>query len=226
MRVSVVIPTLNEAEGIGPTIDAIPRTAMQARGWRVEVLVVDGDSTDATRDIAEAKGAKVVVEARRGYGRAYKTGFQRATGDVIVTGDADGTYPFERIPQLVERLEADGLDFITTNRFAELEQGAMSAKHRLGNTVLSWTARALFGARFKDSQSGMWVFRKGILDRLVLESDEMAFSEEIKVEAFRKVRAREVPIPYRQRVGEAKIETWRHGLGNWGYLFKMRLRRR
>lgn len=225
MRVSVVIPTLNEADGIGPTIDAIPRKDMAARGWQVEVLVVDGNSRDATRDIAEAKGAKVLVEERRGYGRAYKTGFNRATGDVIVTGDADGTYPFEMIPELVERLHDQGLDFITTNRFAELEEGAMSAKHKLGNWVLSATAQVLFGTGFKDSQSGMWVFKKDVLERLVVESDEMAFSEEIKVEAFRKAKAREVPIPYRPRLGDAKIETWRHGLDNWGYLFRMRFRR-
>jgi len=219
-KLSVVIPTMNEEKSIGPVIDEV-RTAVGG-SRELEILVVDTDSKDRTREIAAGKGATVIDEPRRGYGRAYKTGFEKATGDFIATLDADMTYPGCDIPKLLEMLEQEHLDFITTNRFASMEKGAMSAKHRFGNWVLSATARLLFGVRLMDSQSGMWVFRRECLPKLDLRSDGMAFSEELKIEAFKKLRAREVPISYRLRVGEVKLRSWKDGLGNLKYLFEKR----
>jgi len=210
---------MNEEESIGLVIDEV-RAAMGHRDY--EVLVVDTNSKDRTREIASSKGAIVVEEPRRGYGRAYKTGFEKATGEVVATLDADLTYPAADIPALVDMIDAKGLDFITTNRFARMEKGAMSAKHRFGNWVLSTTMRLLFRAKLKDSQSGMWVFRKSILPKLVLESDGMAMSEELKAEAYRKVRSAEVPITYRPRLGDVKLSSWKDGLGNLRFLFHKR----
>jgi hypothetical protein len=217
--VSVIIPTMNEEKSIGLVIGEVK----QALGHRpFEILVVDTDSKDRTREIASGTGAVVIDEPRRGYGRAYKTGFESASGEYIVTLDADMTYPASDIPALLDMLEDKALDFITTNRFARMEKGAMGAKHRFGNWVLSTTTRLLFRVKVKDSQSGMWAFRRGILKDLVLESDGMALSEEIKVEAFRKYKATEVPITYRHRVGEVKLSSWHDGFGNLRYLFKKR----
>ena len=218
-KVSVIIPTMNEEKSVGLVIDEVNK-ALGAIPH--EVLVVDTDSKDHTREIASGKGAVVIDEPRRGYGRAYKTGFEKAQGEIIATLDADMTYPAEMLPRLVEMLEKDNLDFITTNRFADMQKGAMSAKHRLGNWVLSVTARVLFRVRVRDSQSGMWVFRRSILPDLQLESDQMSLSEEIKVEAFRKKRAAEVPIAYRLRVGDVKLSSWKDGFGNLKYLFRKR----
>ena len=217
--VSVVIPTMNEEGSVGSVIDEV-RAALASRPH--EILVIDTNSKDRTKEIARDKGATVIEEPRRGYGRAYKTGFEKASGDYIVTLDADMTYPADDIPRLLKKLENEPLDFITTNRFARMQKGAMSAKHRLGNWVLSITTRVLFRVSLRDSQSGMWVFRRGILVDLNIESDGMAFSEEIKIEAFRKKRATEVPITYRVRVGEVKLSSWRDGIGNLKYLFKKR----
>ncbi|UCE92140.1 MAG: glycosyltransferase family 2 protein [Methanobacteriota archaeon] len=217
--VSVVIPTMNEEESVGLVIEEI----MAAFGDSpLEILVVDTDSVDRTREIASSLGAVVVEEPRRGYGRAYKTGFERARGEIISTLDADMTYPAATIPGLVDRLLVEEFDFITTNRFARMERGAMSAKHRLGNWVLSLATRLLFRVRVKDSQSGMWVFRRSALAGFELTSDGMALSEEIKIEAFRKARATEVPIEYRVRVGEVKLSSWKDGLGNLRFLFSKR----
>jgi len=212
---------MNEERSIGLVLDEV-RQAMGSRDY--EVLVVDTNSKDKTREIAISKGAVVIDEPRRGYGRAYKTGFERASGEVIVTLDADLTYPASDIPALVDMLDAKGFDFITTNRFARMEKGAMSTKHRFGNWILSTTMRLLFRAKLKDSQSGMWVFRKAILTKMALESDGMSMSEELKAEAFRKVRATEVPITYRPRVGDVKLSSWKDGLGNLRYLFHKRFR--
>lgn len=222
MEISVIIPTMNEEESIGQVIDSV-RQALS--GIEHEILVVDTNSKDRTREIARQKGALVIEEPRRGYGRAYKTGFERSRGRVIATLDADCTYPAEDIPALYKMLDEKVLDFITTNRFAELEEGAMTAKHRLGNFALTFTSNLFFGVRIKDSQSGMWVFRRDILDRLVLTDDGMPMSEEIKIEAFRKVRSLEVPIVYRRRVGEVKLSSWKDGWKNMKFLFKKRFRR-
>ncbi|MDH3364860.1 MAG: glycosyltransferase family 2 protein [Thermoplasmata archaeon] len=217
--VSVVIPTMNEEKSVGLVITEVK----DAFGGRpVEILVVDTNSRDKTREIATSLGAIVVEEPRRGYGRAYKTGFERTSGDIIATLDADMTYPASEIPRLADELVSKGLDFITTNRFARMEKGAMGAKHRLGNWALSATARVLFRVKIKDSQSGMWIFRRDILASMDLMSDEMAMSEEIKIEAFRKSRAIEVPITYRARIGEVKLNSWKDGLGNLKFLFKKR----
>lgn len=228
MKVSIVIPTLNEEDGIGITIDSIKREEFKKRGWQLEILIVDGNSTDKTREIAMEKGAKVIIEPRKGYGRAYKTGFKEASGDIIVTGDADGTYPFHKAHEYVELLLKENLDFITTNRFAELEKEAMSFKHFFGNFILSTTLRLLYGIKIKDSQSGMWIIRKEALKKIKpLEKfhDGMPFSEEIKIEMFKnkEIKAKEIPSCLYQRKGEAKIQSWRDGWLNLKYLFKKKL---
>lgn len=229
LRVTLVIPTLNEQDGIGPTIDSVDRAAFRARGWDLDVLVIDGASTDGTKQEAESRGARVVVEPRKGYGRAYKRGFAEATGDVLVTGDADGTYPFDRAHEFVQALVDGDLDFLNGDRYGNLEKGAMSAKHRFGNWVLSSTARVLFGLRLRDSQSGMWVIRRSALPQLDVErmADGMAFSQEIKIEAIRRLgkRFREIPAGLRPRIGTPVLVSWRDGLGNLKSLFTWRLKR-
>jgi len=211
---------MNEEKSIGLVVDEVRKAVGKSRP--LEIIVVDTDSKDRTREIASERGAIVVDEPRRGYGRAYKTGFEKSSGEYIATLDADMTYPASEIPSLVDRLDRENLDFITTNRFANIAKGAMGAKHRFGNWVLSATTRILFRVRVKDSQSGMWAFRKSCLAHLNVESDKMSFSEELKIEAFRKLRAIEVPISYRVRVGEVKLQSWSDGLGNLKYLFKKR----
>lgn len=215
MKITIVIPTLNEEQSIGAVIDAIPIDA--------QVLVIDSSSTDRTAEIARSKGALVVNEPKLGYGRAYKTGFEHASGDIIVTLDGDQTYPADKIPELIETLDSENLDFITCDRLTTLNKEVMSLKHRLGNFILTWTANVLFGVKIKDSQSGMWVFRRAILENLNLISDGMAFSEELKIEAYKKgFRFKEVAIDYRVRAGEVKLSSWKDGIKNLLFLPKKR----
>ena len=228
MKISIVIPTLNEEKGIGKTIDSIKKDVFKKNKWDLEIIIVDGNSTDKTREIAEKKGARIIIEPRKGYGRAYKTGLKHATGDIIVTGDADATYPFDKIHEYIQLLIDEDLDFITTDRFAKLEKGAMSVKHRFGNLILSTVLRMLFFIKLKDSQSGMWVFRREALKHIQpLEkfNDGMPFSEEIKIEMFKnkKLKCREIPSVLYTREGKAKLQSFKDGWKNLKFLFKKRI---
>ena len=218
--VSIIIPTLNEEGSLGATLDEIPRDFTD----RLELMIVDGLSTDRTVEVAKRRGARVVMERRKGYGRAYRTGFLKARGEIIVTLDGDTTYPASDIPELVRKLVEEDMDFITCDRLSRLRPGVMGRTHRFGNWVLAKATNVFFGMRIKDSQSGMWAFRRSILDRLVLTSDGMPFSEELKIEAFNdpRTRAMEVPIDYRTRGGEKKLNTWRDGGRNLSFLLSKR----
>jgi len=223
---TIVIPALNEEQGIGTTIRVVPRQALESQGYSVQVLVVDNGSTDRTAELARRSGADVVFQAKRGYGSALKAGFSSAGGDMIVSADADATYPLESIPILLETLENEHLDFLTTNRFAHLDEGAMSHQNKIGNTVLSLVTRLLFGLKIRDVESGMWVFRKDILPRLTLHSDSWPLSHEIKIEAchYARCRWKEVPIRYRARTGQTKLlNGWKVGLVDLFHIAKKRL---
>ena len=182
VSVTVVIPTRNEEEAIVETIQSVPNN-----GWckELDFLIIDGNSTDKTRELAESSGAKVYIEPRKGYGRAYKTGFAMAKGDVIVTMDADCTYPGEEVPTLVRRLLQEDLDWITCDRLKKAEDGSMPGLHGFGNWVLSTTARLLYLYGIHDSQSGMWIFRKSIFEdeRMRPKHDGMPLSQEFKIRA-------------------------------------------
>jgi glycosyltransferase involved in cell wall biosynthesis len=215
------MPALNEEESIGKTISMIPLDKLSSMGFSPEVIIIDGGSTDKTVSIAKSLGAQV-SQSPRGYGRQYLHGFSIATGEIIATADSDCSYPMEEIPGLVSLLESENLDFIHTNRFALMDHGSMMPLNRLGNRVLTFFSNFLFRIGFKDSQSGMWVFRKEILDKLNLEGKGMSLSQEIKIKAFSRCRAREVDSCYRKRVGTVKLRMFVDGIDNLWNLFKLR----
>ena len=220
LAITVVIPCLNEEQGIERVLRAMP-------AFVDEIVVVDNGSTDRTADVAAAYGAKVIREDVRGYGRAYKRGFAVATGDVVVTLDGDHSYPPDAISYLLEAFLHLEADFLNASRFPVRDRRSMSFKHKFGNLVLSLAMSLLFFRWVRDSQSGMWVFRRSILERMKLESDGMAFSEEIKIEALLdpKTRFEELSILYSSRLGEIKLNPWRDGIHNLLFLLKKRFAR-
>lgn len=217
-RISVVVPCYNEEAGVARVMQDMPEIVD-------EVIIVDNNSTDRTAEVARALGAVVVHESRQGYGAAHKAGFRRATGDCIATLDGDGTYPSGFIPVILDVMFEENIDFVTCDRTGHKSNGAGTPIRVFGNWVLSVVQTLLFFFHVHDSQSGMWVFRRSILPLLNLTSDGMSLSEEIKIEAFTHpdVVARELPIYYRPRLGESKLNVWKDGLRNLLFLFQKRL---
>jgi dolichol-phosphate hexosyltransferase len=215
--ITVIMPCLNEEQGIEQVLRRMPP-------FVDEVIVVDNGSTDRTSEVAAEFGARVIREDARGYGRAYKKGFAFATGDVIVTLDGDHSYPPDAISYLLEAFRHLEVDFLNASRFPVRDPKAMSFKHKMGNFILSIAMSVLYFRWVSDSQSGMWVFRRSILSEMTLESDGMAFSEEIKIEALKNKRVRfaEISIHYTSRLGEIKLNPWRDGFYNLWFLVKKR----
>lgn len=217
-QVSVVIPTLNEEDGVVATIERTPKTVS-------EIIVVDGGSSDFTRSNSERLGAKVISQLVRGYGLAYKTGFLQATGDIIMTGDADGTYPMELVGDIVEEMDRRALDFVSCSRFPLRDAASMERLNRFGNRAISAWGSFVSLHRFRDLLSGMWVFRKTALNELRLMTNGWNFSAEIKLEAAHKLGRRfaEYHIPYRERVGMThNVRPFRIGAENCLFIFYKR----
>lgn len=225
--VSIVIPAFNEGDNIPKVIANIPYDELAQAGYGVEVIVVDNASTDGTGEVAAALGATVIVQPIRGYGNAYHAGFAASQGDIIATGDADCTYPFDALPGLVDHLVSKGLDFLSTNRLSTNNRHAMKLSHNVGNRLLTIASRSFFQSPFQDSQSGMWIFRSEIWRHVDVRSGGMSFSQEIKNEAYLKgFSCEEVAIEYRPRDGEVKLNAFRDGIRNASQLISHRLRGR
>jgi glycosyltransferase involved in cell wall biosynthesis len=216
VEVSVVIPCLNEERAVATVVrqgwDGIERS-----GRSGEVVVVDNGSEDRSVELAEEAGARVVHEDRRGYGSAYLRGLAEAQGDYIVMADADGTYPLQELPAFVDKLEA-GDDLVLGSRFkGQIHKGAMPWAHRwIGNPVLTFILNVFFGVRVSDAHCGMRAIRRDAVPRLDLHATGMEFASEMILKASkRKLRVGEIPIDYRPRIGESKLNTWRDG---WRHL--------
>lgn len=219
MKISAVIPTINEEKTIGLVIDSLNKIN------NIEIIVVDTNSTDDTCRIAEEKGAKVIAQPKRGYGLAYKTGLKEVSGDVIVCLDGDGTYPPEVVEPLVKIMEINEVDFISCDRMSLRTSLNYTTLHYVGNSILNATINIFFKVRMNDSQSGMWVFKKTLYESMGPLSDGMSFSQDIKIEAVRGGKFMEVPVKYGVRITKPKLKTWRDGFNNLFYLFIKRVER-
>jgi hypothetical protein len=132
-------------------------------------------------------------------------------------------YPLESIERLVKTVTNDGYDFITTRRIPDRRRSLASLLRYYGDVVLNIVTRILFRVKLKDSQSGMWVFKRDILNWLRVRSSGMPMSQELKIEAYLhpRVKAVEIPVLYRdERIGKSKLNIWRDGFGNLAFLFR------
>jgi glycosyltransferase involved in cell wall biosynthesis len=210
--VSVVMPCLNEEEAIGPCIEKIRRTFVQA-GIDGEIVVCDNGSTDASVAIAERMGARVVHQPLRGYGNAYLKGFEHARGRYLVMGDADDTYDFTMIPQFLDVLQRNGVQFVTGSRYLGGGDAHITLLHRyFGNPALTRILNFLFGTRYTDVYCGFRAFPREAYDRIRPVSPGMEFNLELAINAgLAGLKTHEIPIVLAPRKGESKLRTFRDG---------------
>ena len=201
MKISVIIPAFNEQESIRYVIDRIPNKDSY------EIIVVDGDSKDQTVAIAEASGARVLHEPRRGYGRACATGVEGAAGDIIIFLDADGADDPTQIPELIAPFQNGQADMVLGSRLAgKIHPGAMPWHQYFGNWLSAGLIRILYQIPITDLSPFRGVDRSKLLS---IEMGEMTYgwpTEMIAKAARNNWRITETPVNYFPRYGgQSKI---------------------
>lgn len=211
--ISVILPCLNEEEGIRNCIEKIEDVFIK-NCWDGEIIVVDNGCTDRTVEYAKQYAfVEVFKEKNKGYGNAYKKGFSVAKGDIIVMGDADDTYDFNEIPRLIYALTK--CDFVVGNR-KNLEKNSMPFLHRyIGRPIFKLLMQGVFNLKISDSHCGFGAIKKEALNKLDLKSEGMEFASEILIKATKAgLIIGEIDINYSIRKGESKLRTfpdgWRH----------------
>ncbi len=219
-KVAVVIPTLNEERAIGRVLDSIPVAELRARECDAEAYVIDGESSDATREIAAEKGAHIILEKQKGKGSALKTAFNTIEADYFVIVDGDNTYPLASITRMVDMLQTSDV-VIGTRLNGVIEPGAMTRLNVLGNTLLTLLARFLFASDVSDLCTGLWAYRGDVVQRLELDADGFEIEADMFAEcALKGFTIAEVPITYRAREDQPKLSSIKDGLKIGRFLLK------
>ena len=221
--VTLVLPAKNEEAAIGRTLRSLPLATLKAMGFDTEVVVLDGNSHDATAAIARAWGATVITDRTPGKGNAMRHARDRFRGDPIVMLDADGTYAADAIPRVVARLAFGKADVVMGRRV--LQKGAMSRIHEYGNSLLSVGATLLYARPCPDLCTGLWGFRAEALRRLPLKSRGFELEAELFAMSSRLgLRIEQVRTDYLPRRGQAKLSGGPDGLRIGWFLVRARFR--
>lgn len=213
-KLSVILPCRDEEKALAGCLEKIKEVflANQING---EIIVSDS-STDSSPQIARQFGVLLVKHDQAGYGLACRQGFAAASGRYLFLADADGSYDFGEIPKFLAQLE-QGYDFVIGNRFGgKMEPGAMPALHRyFGNPILTFLTRLFFRVKIGDINCGLRALTKEALAQLNLQTTGMEFASEMVIKAAKKkLKIKELPINYYQRIGQSKLHSladgWRH----------------
>lgn len=212
--VTVVIPTKNEEGLIGEIVDAV-------RPYGDE-LVIDGHSTDATRKVAEAHGARVVLDGGRGKGQAIRQAFNDATTDIVVFIDADGSHDPKDIPGLVAPIAAGTADLVIGSRGKggsdELHGTLGQFIRYVGSQLIMLAINYRWGVRLSDSQNGFRAIRRDVGKALDLRSNLTTIEQEMLMRALKRgYRVSEIAShEYERRWGTSKVVVWKLW---WAYLW-------
>jgi glycosyltransferase involved in cell wall biosynthesis len=206
VRTSLILPAFNEERGLAVVIDRLAPFLDPT----YELIVVDDGSTDRTAHVADAVGAILVRHERNlGKGAALRSGFRAASGQHLLTMDADDTYPVDVIPEMTKALER--FDVVTGVRQYGREH--IGAINRIGNTAFRTAISIAARRRVRDPLTGLYGLRRTALERMALRSQGFGIEAEIVITAGQLgLSVLEIPIEYRSRVGQSKLNPWRDGL--------------
>lgn len=220
IELSIILPCLNEERSIGLCLKEIFET-IEKNSLKAEVIVVDNNSTDQTVKEAKKyenkiKNLRIIEEKNQGYGSSCLSGLNNATGKIFFIADADCTYNFSEITNFIKEMRK-GAELVVGNRFSNgIKKESMNWHHRyIGNPFLSFLVKLFFKVKINDIHCGARAIRKESFKRLTLYTSGMEFASEMIIKAAKQnLKIREVPIEYRQRIGESKLSSlsdgWRH----------------
>lgn len=204
--VTLVVPAKDEGGAIAATLRSLPRSTLHAAGYRTEVIVLDGHSTDETVRIARLLGAGVLPDRGHGKASALREARSAFQGDFVIMLDGDGTYATDAIPRVLALLANGDADVVMGDRV--VLRGAMSRLHRVGNALLSFGASILYGRRVRDLCTGLWGFRTDALRLLPLRSEGFDLEAELfALSARLHLRIRHTPVDYLPRTGDSKLSA-------------------
>jgi glycosyltransferase involved in cell wall biosynthesis len=215
--VSVVIPTLNEAGNILDVLVTIDKEVAYPK----EIIVVDGDSTDGTKEIVKDNNCKLIIEPRRGYGIALRTGMKHAKGDVVVMVDGDGTYEVKHINLLLDKMIRSDAELCLATRMYDPNK-AMGLMNFVANKIMTFCFDMLFMQFLSDSQSGFRVISRSAIEKVDLVEEDMAFATEMLVKFAKKgFKMVEVPSVYKSRkYGKTKLRKIKSGVEIFTTMFR------
>ncbi len=223
-KIAVILPALNEEKALAQLIREVPKLTLEGKGYEVEIVVVDNNSTDNTAHVAAEHGATVLYEPKKGKGRAIIRAFQQVDADYCFMMDSDYTYPPSHIIEMVEVLKDH--DVVIGSRIqGKREKGSMKFINYAGNIILSAMASSMYHSKISDLCTGYWGFRGHVAKNINLEK---VYGFELETRMFIQVvkqgySYKEIPVNYRCRVGtRAKLNLVRDGFKIAGSLLRHR----
>lgn len=216
MKLTVSMITMNEERAVAKVVKDIRAVVPDA-----EILLVDS-SKDRTAEIAEELGCRVIRQfPPQGYGPAMDRAVREAAGEIVVTLDCDDTYPVEVIPKLVKMID-DGYDLVNTTRVHKRPK-AMPFANFIANRVFAIGARILHGIKTTDVHSGMRAYRKSMIDAVTWTPKGPALPVDMLIIPYRRgFKVAEVPIDYRERIGETTLQRWSSTIWTFRRLWRAR----
>ena len=213
-RLMILLPVLNEAEGLRAVLGTIPHESLGEAGWHTDIVIVDGKSTDASPQVGTDAGCLVLVQPSKGKGEAVRFGFAyalRENYDAVIMFDADQTYNPMDMLRMLHRLEP-GMVVVGNRLNNHLARDAMSPVNWIGNHLLTWSAVILHGLEIHDVCSGFWLFDREALLKMNLNSMDFEIEAEMYAQcAITGIPLANIPISYSARIGEAKLGSLRDG---------------
>ena len=216
--VSVVIPTLNEAGNILEAVSTIHNDLSYPK----EIIVVDGNSTDGTKEIVQDLDyCRLIIEPRRGYGLALMTGMKNAKGNIIVMVDGDGTYEVRHINRMITKMIEKDADMVLATRMYDPNK-AMGLMNFIGNKVITTFYDFFFSQFLSDTQSGFRAISHEAIDKVELNESDMAYATEMLIQFAKEGYSMiEVPTTYKTRkYGRPKLRRFKSGIEIFSTMFR------